>query len=189
MINSPDDSNPRTNRINKGSKRQCCLNRALSRIKSSLFRGGIILILMVFTIGCGNQNKDDLQWSGKISEQSERFIISYNESKYSDQLERIEGWWVDVQECTGVSFDISDRPLIIEYIDAPEIKLGFIGWITPAKNITHVIQIDLSGVNAGQTTRHEMLHYLLYIMGVSNHINLYTHSHPFFNTCGWIVHP
>ena len=50
MINSPDDSNPRTFVINKGSQFQCCLNRALMLIFCLIFNHAFASELSIGTI-------------------------------------------------------------------------------------------------------------------------------------------
>ena len=78
--------------------------------------------LVAASSGCGESHNienstDFVKWSGNITEQSPHFILSYDSKKYPDpQIERVEQWWVGIQTCTGVSIDITDKPLIIEYV-------------------------------------------------------------------------
>ena len=148
----------------------------------------LLLICSIILAGCGQDKSDEIQWSGKTSERSANFIISYDKTKYSNQIERVESWWVDVQECAGVSIDISDRPLMIDYIDAAEIRPGVVGFITPWNRSSHIVLIDLNDYYGdGWITRHEMLHYLLHIIGASESENLDDHSHPFFDSCAGVI--
>ena len=147
-----------------------------------------IVLTGLILAGCGTPaNNEAIVWSGNITEQSERFIISYDHTKYPSQIERIENWWVDVQECAGVSVAISGIPLRIDYIDALEVRPGSIGLISPRQNVVMVILSDLGRGN-GRVTKHEMLHNLIYrVEGESQFI--LSHDHQFFTSCRDIIHP
>lgn len=122
--------------------------------------------------GCGGEYEPMVTWSGNITEQSERFILSYDQALYTEsQLPIAEQWWVDVQTCTGISLDLSQYRLIIEYTPIEQLPLGDGGRIELEDGYARVYEndlnssIELSPAYYGLITRHEMIHYMLYIIG------------------------
>jgi hypothetical protein len=153
----------------------------------------LLLICSIMLYGCGGSSStttsEAFKWSGKTSEQSANFIISYSERAYSSRIGLIEALWVSVQECAGIGIDISNVPLRIDYIDAPEVAWGRAGQIMSGSRIAQVVQSDLLFPRTrfmGWYTKHEMLHYLIYqVSGEED----FTHSHPFFESCINVVSP
>ena len=57
--------------------------------------------LIIFLASCAGVSDDkSLNWSGKVSEQSPNFILSYDETRRSSEplMPTMEEWWIDVQE-------------------------------------------------------------------------------------------
>lgn len=138
------------------------------------------LILIIFLLSaCGEQYEPTVEWSGNITERSERFILSYDDAVYPvTQIHKIETWWLEVQECAGVSIDTSSSPLTIEYsLDIPRDILG-----------VHIagdryVRVYLYDLSFGYTTKHEMLHDLLYLIDGTVTDENHSHSHELFKIC------
>jgi len=153
----------------------------------------IVLVLAAGLAGCGVEDEYEpiVEWSGNITEQSERFILSYTWGGSTgvpwpkgSQLPKIEQWWIDVQECAGVIIDISSSPLIIEYTTPEQLPEGFGGWIIFDDSYARVDISDLTG--PGTHTRHEMLHKLDYMVTPTGEFDA-GHSSVFFEQCRRIV--
>ncbi len=141
-----------------------------------------ILIILIIT-GCGSEYEPLVEWSGDEVERSERFILNYDTDKFPEsQLPKVEQWWIDVQECVGVSIDISDRPLIIEYAKREMIPTGTNGVIDFNTKYSRIVKSDLI-LRKGKTTKHEMIHYLTFLIdGRATDENI-NHDHLFFQMC------
>lgn len=143
------------------------------------------LLACFFITSCGFENTEQaptqqvLHWSGNITEKSPRFILSYNPSLFSGpQIDRVEQWWTDVQQCTGISTDLSGNPLIIEYLPRDQMPDGSTGLFDLSQGFMVVIESDLREDRAvpGQITKHELIHYIVKISGGSlqdntNHVS------------------
>lgn len=142
-------------------------------------------ILYLFLLsGCGiiEENGGALySWSGKVTEESSSFILSYNEALFGKpQMFKIERWWTETQMCMGMSFNITNRKLIIEYVPTHLISPynGYISWYN---RYIRVIESDLW--IDGYITKHKMVHYILYLMGLSDSNNE-DHNSTMFAYCG-----
>ena len=87
------------------------------------------------------------------------------------QLPIAEQWWVDVQTCTGISLDLSQYRLIIEYTPIEQLPLGDGGRIEVEDGYARVYENDLnssierSPADDGRRSRHDRRHEMLYIIG------------------------
>jgi hypothetical protein len=137
-----------------------------------------ILAALFLLTACGSEYEPAVEWSGNITEQNEKFILSYDEAIFTEsQLSKVEQWWVEVQTCTGVSVEIH-KPITIEYVDS--VGSGMSGRIEYNDNYISVWQYDLMENQSlkGQITKHELIHYLIYSIS-GNH----SHNHIFFSLC------
>ncbi len=138
-----------------------------------------ILLFTMFLFGCGTSEKEPLiEWSGIITEQSDHFILTYDKEKFpKSQLERVEQLWVEIQTCVGISIDISDKPLIIEYTELGKVPQKFLGYIYWRERYTVIYENASNSVD-----KHEMLHYLLYLIGTPDTDN-HNHTGPIWDKC------
>jgi len=151
------------------------------------------LLFTFLLVACGSSPdkplSDEINWSGVTTEKSRNFIISYDEKSFDSKIKDVEDWWLAVQKCSGISADISEIPLRIDYLDTFFVREEFMGWIYPANRVTQVSQYDLTFPLNGWVTRHEQLHYLLHVVGVNDKENLKEHSHPAWDKCLGTVSP
>lgn len=143
----------------------------------------LVLLGVLLLGGCGNDDSYEplITWSGNISEQNERFILSYDESTYSGvAIDQHERWWLRLQLCVSFNIDITGNPLVLEYTDISELPPGYYGW---TEWVDSYIRIYDDPIYQGLYTRHEMLHYLLYLMGEPDRNNS-AHISVYFNRCG-----
>ena len=140
----------------------------------------IWMIAIVLT-GCGVDDYQPLvTWSGNITEQNERFILSYDDDRYpASRLDDHEQWWLSVQECAGISIDISGQPMIVEYTPADQLPNGFADWIEWYDQYTRVSE---QWIDDGKWTRHAMVHYLLFLIGTADNENS-DHESIWFDSC------
>jgi hypothetical protein len=145
-------------------------------------------LIILLLVGCGSEYEPAVEWSGNITEQNESFILSYNTELFPEsQLPKVEQWWIDIQTCAGVGIDISDIPLTIEYVTRSDLRYGLGGRIELFDAYTRIIQYDLNVGMNGAYTKHEMLHYLIYITK-GNHKQNLDHSHIYFTLCDDVVY-
>lgn len=162
-------------------------------ISKRLIKAIVISVLTSGLLACGEDvevvEKPLVTWGGKITEQSDRFILSYDEKMFPEkQIDRVEQWWIEVQACAGVSIDISHDGLIIEYRPRSEMPIGpkgkYDGKIEIYDQFMAVIEADLrlDRVVHGQVTKHEMVHYIVYLTGGQMRDNE-DHVSPWFGDC------
>ena len=135
-------------------------------------------------MGCGDSEKDgpSIKWSGNITEQSECFILSYDQVNIvGPLLPTIEQWWVDVQTCVGASIDLTGRPLIIEYTPPEGLPEANSGWIDWHKHYTR-IAFKPSFRTVEPVVKEEMIHYLLFLTGEDDTDNA-EHASIWFDDC------
>ncbi len=139
-----------------------------------------ILIILIIT-GCGSEYEPLVEWSGNEVERSERFILNYDTDKFPEsQLPKVEQWWIDVQECVGVSVEI-EEPLIIEYTENSELPVDGFGRAEYKSRYSRINLFDITHLG-GITTKHELIHHIIFMIeGVTPDNN---HDHLFFQMCG-----
>jgi len=153
----------------------------------------IVLVLAVGLAGCGVEDQYEplVEWSGSITEQSDRFILRYDTEQFPEsQMAKVEGWWVEIQTCAGVSLDISNRPLTIEYLPREEMPKGIDGRIWTTEGYSIVVDKDINpeyGDDSyyyykGWVTRHELLHYLTVLVEGPSKADT-EHTHIFWKQC------
>ena len=137
----------------------------------------ILIIMALIATGCGKDSIPAIEWSGEVTEQSERFILTHDMGR--TRLPQVELAWIRVQTCTGISIDISDRPLTIEYTNPEDIPDDLYGKIVYSDSYTRIRKSDFS--RNAKTTRHEMLHYIIYL--VEGTTKQSAHDHIFWEQC------
>ncbi len=118
-------------------------------------------------------------WDGSYHVISPLGIYIQHESWKSDDemVAIVDSAWISTRICTGITIDI-DRAFVINYIDdVPEL----VGHIEINNHVAYidVETIDLVG-NYQPITRHEMIHYLLYMRDKNTNPD---HSSALFNDC------
>lgn len=143
-----------------------------------------VLICAILLIGCADDESGNSdvrwRWSGVITEQSANFILTHDIDAHGSIIVDVERWWSEVQQCTGISI-VLNQPLIIEYVPAIQVQ-PFIGWISWRDRYIRVATIDLFFFNDGYTTKHEMIHYILFLISTSDTDNE-NHNSVLFEYC------
>lgn len=137
-------------------------------------------LIILLLVGCGSEYEPEVTWSGNITEQNEKFILSYDTELFPEsQLPKVEQWWIDVQTCAGIGALI-EQPLIIEYVPDDGLNNGSNARIVYA---SLYIRVEVrKTTNVERQTKHEMIHYLLDVNG-ENRKNNNSHESPWFSQC------
>lgn len=148
----------------------------------------ILSIMVLFLVGCGfdsgsSDDKNAPTMSKDITEENAEFKLTH--PLHNSYLPVIDQWWKDIEECTGINMDLTAAQLHLEFIDAPvitytdasgEVKEAH-GAIWVDYQYTRIILRDLE-YQWGYVTRHEMMHYILWLDGQNR-----SHSNPMFKKC------
>lgn len=144
-----------------------------------------LILVVVLLTGCGfsdEEYKDVPHIPKDITEQNAEFKITH--PLHNSYLYLIDQWWKDVEECSGISMNLTAAPLHIEYVVGDQIQYTENGEVKKANGaiwVDHqyarVILKDLE-YQWGWVTRHEMMHYILYLDGQNR-----GHSNPMFEKC------
>lgn len=149
-----------------------------------------ILAIMLFLVGCGiddGEYENVPHMTKDITEENAEFKITH--PLHNSYMYLIDQWWRDIEECTGITMDLTAAQLHIEFIAADVVKYtdtdGEVkeahGVIWVKHQYAKVILRDLE-YQWGLVTRHEMLHYILYLDGQNR-----GHDNPMFTVCDNIV--
>ena len=115
-----------------------------------------------------------------ITEQSAQFTLTH---RYNGQIiDIIEGLWDSVEACSGYPTDLTTDSLHIQYIPVLSFWINepleeVVGAVWVDHKIAQVVENDLI-YRQGRTTRHEMLHYILWVNGQNP-----DHDNPAFDFC------
>lgn len=148
----------------------------------------VLTILLLLLTGCGISDEEKYKnvphMSKDITEQNAEFKITHPLN--NSYLYLIDQWWKDVEECTGISMDLTATQLHIEYqavdkityvdVTTGEVEKAF-GAIWVDHQYAKVILNDLE-YQWGWHTRHEMMHYILHLDGQNR-----GHGNPMFEKC------
>ena len=145
-----------------------------------------ILVVMLLLVGCGSEDFGDQDrvptMSDDITEENAEFKITHTLN--NSYLYLIDRWWKDIEECTGITIDLTAYQLHIEYLDVATFTyekdgedVVVVGLIWTDYQYAQVIQRDLE-YQRGFVTRHEMMHYILYLDGQNK-----GHDNPMFAQC------
>lgn len=163
---------------------------------ASVTTGGILTALAVVILllaGCGIPEAPDsyakkYPWNGEYSGITARGIYVNVGGQVNDfvdppeleaLLDQVDALWSEVQDCTAIYLD-PDRPFVVDFQEfAPSGTNGFIYWVEDYA-YTRIRLFDL--VSGYQTTRHEMIHYLLYLSGDFPKGDV-KHASPLFDSC------
>ena len=144
------------------------------------------LIILFLLVGCGKDEQStkdcspECIWSGNYQERSPEFYVDYTPANPKrPMIGDVDRWWAWLKDCTGFNASITHAPLAIEYVNADTVNGGVAGTIWWTLGYTKITQND---VYDGVTTRHEMLHYLLYQVGQNDADNK-NHTATYWSTC------
>jgi hypothetical protein len=149
-----------------------------------------LLLVVCLLVGCGSEDFGDRgpKMPDDITEENAEFKITH--SLNNSYLYLIDQWWVDVEECTGITMDLTAAQLHIEYINANKVTYEENGEVKEGSGViwvdyqyTRVIINDLK-YQWGYVTRHEMMHYILFLDGQNR-----GHDNPMFAQCNHLMVP
>lgn len=159
----------------------------------TMLNKAIVAIMVLVLTGCGIEEEPiDIYahrypWDGEYNLVTDLgFMVNhpwdfYTAEEAYDLGARIDNAWEETQHCTGVYID-PDRPMIIHYSgEFPLGVQGFVYWVPDYVYIRAVFYDPIDGSNL-HTTRHEFVHYLLYLSGMSQTDNA-DHKTKLFDLC------
>lgn len=154
----------------------------------------LLVALALLLSGCGLKSTGNPSdgayynwpgWTGSWKERNERFTINYgpDDEPGAPWLPVVDKVWLDVQACMGVSDP--DPRLIIEYMSDSNMPFTYSGlrsgaYISYDNRYIRVLYLDIH--LDSNYLRHELVHYLIWRTGASEH-DLSTHNSQFYAEC------
>lgn len=156
----------------------------------------LIVLSSLLLPGCGidddepKSNAEKYPWDGEFLAKTASGIMVnvrpaegdvFTNSELSKLLLDVDEQWYSVQECMNV-FEVADRPFVIDYReDVKSAVRGFLYW-TDDYTYSRIMLSDRYPLSKFKTTRHEMVHYLLFLGEIDKSGDA-DHSSIFFKNC------
>ena len=153
----------------------------------------LVVLLALLLTGCGVDTGSDAHadesanwpdWTGEWQERNDRFTLNYDPvRKPGPWMAVVDQIWLDVQTCVGIA--APGPGLTVEYVPLAQLPITEAGnqvgaFINYKDRYVRVHDEDLSA--GGNHLRHELVHYLLWWAGSSQH-DLATHNSQFYDEC------
>jgi len=151
--------------------------------QASKMRPSIVVMLIILSIGCGGSSGHNSDYVKPTPNQTSlNFEIWYYGKLPEPIADHLEAHWLDVQSCVGVAAPITPYKVSVRYLQADNMPKP----IGAMDTNTHTIYIDVDYMYEVIVLRHEMIHHLLDLIGVTLESQEKHEPEWVFNECVYI---